>query len=88
MHYRVVIIIISILSVLACGPSDEEIEERKQRRIANEARDQALFEADGFTKYERALFQNLQNKDNRTSEETAAFLDLWTRKQKHQMKGN
>ena len=51
---RIFIALSCLLFVSACGPSAEELEQRKQRRIANEARDQALFESDGFTKYERA----------------------------------
>ena len=85
---RIFIALSCLLFVSACGPSAEELEQRKQRRIANEARDQALFESDGFTKYERALFNNLEKKQNKTSEETAAFLDLWGRKQRHQTNAN
>ena len=59
--------------------------ERKQRRIANEARNQALFEADGFTISERVLFMVLQAKQNKNTEETAAFLDLLGRKMRHEM---
>ena len=82
---RVIFVLVCIFSISGCEPSAEEIEERKQRRIANEARDQALFEADGFTVSERALFMVLQKKQNKNSPETAAFLDLLGRKTRHEM---
>ena len=82
---RVIFVLVCIFSISGCEPSAEEIEERKQRRIANEARDQALFEADGFTVSERALFMVLQKKQNKNSQETAAFLDLLGRKTRHEM---
>ena len=82
----------------ACGPSDEEIKEearktqaRQERRAQSaahdkllEAREKLLFEMDGFTKGERSMFERLQKKQGKSPQETAAFLELWANKKRHQ----